>query len=481
MGLRKNPTLEWHLCDAESEWVAAQSQPLANPVDTIEKQKGKGNRLLLWGAPSILVLVLILASGWWLSRQAHNGIVKVESEVANAVSSELWSARFTGNVTLQPWQEANFPAAIHGASDVHESVTQVDVRELGSDWATVEVWIRSNSAAQSYRQTRIYLSTEQGWLRVPASAEYWGAARVYESQYFTVHYRALDEEAVAQAAARLDVLYPALFASLFGEAPSVEKQQITVDPAQIPQALFYARSIPQKPLVVPSPAATLRPAEMAAGDLLLQSLMFALYQPLAEDAAVRHKLTEQWLTLFDGLRIWLIWEYDLSLAVWQKPLVSWIFREPNNNPEIERSQFVAFAEGLCLYHNLWMRAPTEVGIPVLCVKLHRLETIYINWQYHHALRGLSIAPLLYSSNRFRNDSGWADVPPIAPAYAPVVLATAFEYIATTYGRERIPALLEAIPAHQEAATLIPAVFGVSVADFDQGWQDFLVQHYDLKP
>ena len=59
------------------------------------------------------------------------------------------------------------------------------------------------------------------------------------------------------------------------------------------------------------------------------------------------------------------------------------------------------------------------------------------------------------------------------------MATVLEYGAATYGSERIPALLAALPHHETISTLIPAVFGVSAEDFEVGWQDYLVTHAGL--
>lgn len=58
----------------------------------------------------------------------------------------------------------------------------------------------------------------------------------------------------------------------------------------------------------------------------------------------------------------------------------------------------------------------------------------------------------------------------------VALATVTEYVTTTYSAERLPLLLAAIPAHERWETLIPAVFGVSLAEFEEGWHTYLAEH-----
>ena len=61
----------------------------------------------------------------------------------------------------------------------------------------------------------------------------------------------------------------------------------------------------------------------------------------------------------------------------------------------------------------------------------------------------------------------------------VALATLIEYAMVTYGQDRLPALLAGLGKHEGWETLIPAVFNVSAADFEAGWQIYLAARYDL--
>ncbi len=57
------------------------------------------------------------------------------------------------------------------------------------------------------------------------------------------------------------------------------------------------------------------------------------------------------------------------------------------------------------------------------------------------------------------------------------IATLLEYIVAAYGYEQIPVLLDSLADHDDWETLIPAVFGVSAADFEANWLNYLAQHY----
>jgi hypothetical protein len=63
----------------------------------------------------------------------------------------------------------------------------------------------------------------------------------------------------------------------------------------------------------------------------------------------------------------------------------------------------------------------------------------------------------------------------------VALATVLEYAAATYGPEHIPVLVAEAGRDELWATLIPAVFGVSVDEFETGWQSYLAQQYGVHP
>ncbi len=54
-----------------------------------------------------------------------------------------------------------------------------------------------------------------------------------------------------------------------------------------------------------------------------------------------------------------------------------------------------------------------------------------------------------------------------------------EYAVITYGRERRPELVAGLGQHDSWGTLIPAVYGVSAAEFEAGWQAYLTAHYGV--
>lgn len=57
--------------------------------------------------------------------------------------------------------------------------------------------------------------------------------------------------------------------------------------------------------------------------------------------------------------------------------------------------------------------------------------------------------------------------------------TVVEYAVETYGRDRLPALLQAFENHETWETLIPAVFDVSVEEFEAGWRSHLLKRFSF--
>jgi hypothetical protein len=53
--------------------------------------------------------------------------------------------------------------------------------------------------------------------------------------------------------------------------------------------------------------------------------------------------------------------------------------------------------------------------------------------------------------------------------------TVLDYVVATYGADALPALVEGFRRYDTWNTLIPAIFGVSVEEFERGWQGYLAK------
>jgi hypothetical protein len=129
---------------------------------------------------------------------------------------------------------------------------------------------------------------------------------------------------------------------------------------------------------------------------------------------------------------------------------------------------------LCAAHKLWLPSPMQIHIPIGCTELDGAawypRSFYSGDQLTHLAQLAVPVPL--------NSLDPEDMTNLIhhPGQA-VALATLVEYAVATYGHERLPALVAGMGQYNSWETLIPAVFGVSTAEFEAGWQVYLKAHY----
>jgi hypothetical protein len=219
---------------------------------------------------------------------------------------------------------------------------------------------------------------------------------------------------------------------------------------------------------------------LTADDLLAQSLVLVLFDQMADQATRRYDLPPHWLPLRSGLRLWFIWNQELPLGGWRRPLVHWALAGSTNAATQVTASVPDFAHNLCAQHHLWMRSPIEIGVPVACLPQVNAEDEIVAWRYPYPPPLQEPLPVAGDVPPLAQDNGlWHSRLRLSPLAAPVALETMVEYAATTYGSERLPALLAALPHHTSWETLLPAVFGVSITEFESGWHAFLADRYDI--
>ena len=475
-------TLDWHICEDEREWHdVAQRRPARPPVDVGARddspQREWPRRLPRVYVPITLVfLMLVTIGGWWSWQRAQTGLAEVETAIAGEAIAELWRDQAQERTVTNASMRALNPLVL--ADDLGEAITQVQVRNIGRDWAVVEVTIQLSPGGPSYRQTRLYQEGECGWVRSNVVAARWGAKQTFESDSFIFHYRELDADAMMQAAPQLDALYPALEKSLIVQLPTGVKPTIDIDPARAPGSISPQAGQPAH-FVVASPTTALVPADLSASDVLLQAVVLAHFEQLTPTTSPDFSAPGQRLQLRNGQRLWLIWAHDLPLARWREPLVRWVFAGATAQTGPGQSNVPPFARDLCAYHQVWLSSPLDVQVPIFCWQVNGVEKIAA-WREFSALSTLSLNSLIYAPSASQGYSDeWFLSPEPAPNPSAIELATLFEYVSDTYGEEGLARLLATIPAHERAETLIPAVFDVPLSEFTDGWRSFLVERYQI--
>jgi hypothetical protein len=472
--LQKAPALEWQVCEDDAAWDAAQHALSSIPVRATPARMHQFWRRYRMHA-LVVVLLVAFGSGWWVWQRAEAGIAQVEAEVQAEIVAELWQGDYSSLHAETAGSKAFDKLAL--PADPGEIITQVDIHELGEDWAVVDVTIQPAADGPSYRQTRLYREDIHGWVREEPAAARWGQPQQLENQYVTFVYHDLDEAAVKEAAPQIDALYPPLYRDLFGTLPAHQKLTITLNPSPTPWLVEQDGSS-QTRIVLSSPAGMLLPSDLNAGDMLVQSLVLALFDRQTIDSFPTRIRYSEWPRLHIALRLWFIWEHDLPLAKWRAPLVQWVFedggeaRDPHAVP--------TFASKLCAHHALWMPTPLDIHVPLQCWQDQEGQVSFSAWRTYEPATKVTLNTLFYRTNAnmddFTNNYG-VSLP--EPGPSAIMLATIFEYVTARDGASMMPLLLNTIPEHDYAETLIPAVFGVPLTEFEKGWRAFLVERYAL--
>lgn len=298
----------------------------------------------------------------------------------------------------------------------------------------------------------------------------WGAQQRRATRYFVFLFRQRDAPTVITVAPRIDQLYSTLQQN-FGLAAPLDANPlvITVHENRVLENAPYRPRVFAK-LSVPSP--TLYPAnEWNEAELLTQSLALLLIDHTLAHVVRQHAVGAARYPLLDGLRLWQLWELDLPLARWQPTLVRWIYVDlPAAAPEQSLPLPQQYA-ALCAAHTLWMPHPAQIRIPLLCTALDKSPARLPRPMIHNPPRRLPrLDTPVYPDEEV--DAQGKTGPTSHPGAA-IAFATLVDYAVTTYGQECLPLFVAGLGQYTTWEELIPAVFGVSAAEFEIGWQHSL--------
>ena len=134
---------------------------------------------------------------------------------------------------------------------------------------------------------------------------------------------------------------------------------------------------------------------------------------------------------------------------------------------------------LCAIHQLWMLSPMLMGIPLECAHADARFWSRGPWLAHLPRTHLAqMSMRLRAWERGISEHEYYD----GEAYLyrlseAVTVVTMVEYAVETYGQERLPMLVTGLDKHDNWESLLTAVFDVSAAEFEAGWQAYLAHRY----
>jgi hypothetical protein len=172
--------------------------------------------------------------------------------------------------------------------------------------------------------------------------------------------------------------------------------------------------------------------------------------------------------VIDALHLWALWEEGGPLAAGRQDVVRWLYQNAQAKSVDARQVVPAGYDQLCRIYRVWGLSPWDVSIPLNCREVDESQGAP---SVHPGL-ATWLNELTYVAAYHKGD-----VPPVEPVSRIVALATVVDYAVATYGRDHLPRLLAALGEHASWQTLIPAVFDVSAAEFEAGWQAYLADQY----
>jgi hypothetical protein len=406
--------------------------------------------------------------------EAEQGIADVEQGLQAAVDAEAWmlahepqlsaemlvDAATSSHVEWMMANERHLLAAVTGEDAPATHLAVGDTRFAGR-YAAVEITLQLADMREeghdygTYRQTRFYRETTQGWLRTQPVPALWGQLRSIDTRHLTWRYRASDEDAVLAVAERMDALYEQMRLDYGLGQKTADDDRLTVYvqvdhlPGRVP-----LQKRPMTEVDVPSPAVHLVPQHYADEDVLAQTVTVALLRSLAAQAAEVHSLPES-DTVLAGLQLWELraLEQGLSASTWRSII------GPTEKQGLHE---------VCAEYAVWMLRPMAAGLPVRCEGV-RAESLSYRIE---RLASLSLRDVGWQDGgtRVGHTSVW-----LVPQAASLFMATVIDYAGTAHGRESVPRLLAALGEHESWETLVPAVYGISLAEFEAGWRQHLAQ------
>lgn len=425
--LRQSIAFEWRIGD-EVEWQEGGFTEVAHSIDGRITETELARVLLRC---ILLALVALCTAGSLAIPEDQVAQQQADKAVRFALLQEKllqesgahhrYPLLVDSNVTTQwqnRWRET-WKSGVGEESGIKVTLLAVDRQdELVVATILVEDPAPNWRESRSYREKRFYRLRGQNWLRTMPPPSDWGTLQHIESTYFRLEYHAPDAEVVAQISQQLDPLYTKLYSRLGMEIPNHrdqlrQKQIFAVVPDMINGTHSY-----QNRVEFTSPTLAPIPAQLTDAEYLLHTIMNRLTYFAVQEAMARTR---------NGT------EYRWNLVLWG--VRSWLLHDLLGQP----SPWSTEAE--------------------LALRAQLAEEPYV------------VLEMLNRGYR-------ADQPTETEIMARYMLAeSVVTYALTTHGAERLPILLQDFSIYSRWKDLVPRAFGVSVEEFEAGWQEHVHTTY----
>jgi len=430
---RQPVSFEWHVAEDEAAWEEIRLAParLSEVQAQTENVAHSGDRrfgisllrgVVIYLASVVLVAAVELTPAEQERFHATAGIQAVlakEAQEAAQAESETEAASLLQHdlgIILPVQRDAAMAALLQAVG-----VALIRVEPIG-EITLAEVLLSQSvqgwQATSTYRETRFYRETEQGWRQTTPERAFWGQPLYRETAHLRFEFLARDAANVEPLLEQMESAYLTIHQSLGLAVPStMQKLTIEITPHRI-----SGRGIYGDRLQVASPLVSQIPGEFSTTTFLAHQIVSRLLTGTINGSATREAMgmrsedsfAFRWRAMRRGLRSWL--QTDLLAEPWSSD---------RQAAELFRRTYRAHFP-LTLDHVTW---GTELPLT---------DEERMMWQN---------------------------------AAAESVVA----YLVATYGRERLPDLLRGFHLYRDWNMLVTGALGLSVAEFEDGWNRYLQQ------
>lgn len=440
--------LDWEMPPDDEAWQAAVDGATGFADDDIQKGRSRSRmQNLRYLAVMLMVLIGGVAHLWWMG---ETGAQRIEGEVRAAVEADQW---------LNPAGDANPAVMTAGVGPLaveritfKQNVVSVEVKSTQTD---------AQGQPYGVRQQQFYRPTATGWKRVAPDAELLGPRQTLTRGGLTFEYHAIDATAVEAVAAKLDAAYAEMRQD-YGLPATPQRVVVELATADVSR---FAGCFWRAQLCIDSPALTLLPSSVAESEALFLWTLRALADRVRLEVQQGHPLQFGWQLTGSGLTAMQLRRHSERLDAWHRDLARWLYGIEERTPTPDVDQLTQELAELCTAHQVTVYPSLfahDTGT--------HLCRVPSTWE-------LELLLLLHTQPPRRLDALQmpdTDLTGAAPTWQQeLAFGTLLDYVTATYGREGFAGLLEGFRQYDTWHSLVPAVFGVSAAEFEQGWQAYL--------
>jgi hypothetical protein len=205
--------------------------------------------------------------------------------------------------------------------------------------------------------------------------------------------------------------------------------------------------------------------------MLVSCIGDALLQQVMDEAEPHWRAGNEWNMIDYALREWQVRVHNPLAAAWHVDLLRWLVAARGASQPL--ATLAGELHRLCATH--WVAQHWELIAPGAVTTLACITPVKIELG-QLAAEGLTLRLTNPQLDTRHKTETWRPLNRIGSRWSwldTALLVTLFDYVEITYGRDHVFALARASRHHESWHSLIPALFAVSVAEFEQGWQEYV--------